>query len=248
MSAFARRWPEARALDEATRWPHSGGMAAPPPADARAQPGESTGGWLARKTKELLLGTPVEPVDPAKIHISQVADEVFNPGTINATANCGPTSVIMAIRLCGRPVPGEDVYTGEDLVLHVRALATGGSTDRLRGTHNLHLQRVLELAGCRWTLLRDVRDVLKRVRERGEPVIMAGNPAVPTTYTARFPYYDIRRYDSGHWIVVSRYVPERGTYIVNDPQSTIGPVEVTERELIAFDSKDGGFGIAVRPA
>jgi hypothetical protein len=129
----------------------------------------------------------------------------------------------------------------------VRKLATG-NTNRLGGTHNLHLQRVLELADCRWTVLHDVRDMLARVRERGEPVIMAGNPAVPTTYTARFPYYDIRRYDNGHWIVVSRYVRERGTYIVNDPQSVIGPVEVTAQELAAFDSKDGGFGLAVRPA
>lgn len=217
------------------------------PAHPRSRP-ESTGGWLARKTKEFLLGTPVELADPAKIHISQVADEVYNPGSPNSSANCGPASVIMAIRLVGKQVPGEDRYRGEDLVLYVRSLGTGGSTDRWRGTHNLHLQHVLERAGCRWRILKDVRDILRTVREKGEPVIMAGNPAVPTTYTARFPYYDIRRYDNGHWIVVSRYVPERRTYIVNDPQSTIGPVEVTERELIAFNSKDGGFGIAVRPA
>lgn len=221
-------------------------MAAGSPPRQQAR-GESTGGWLARKAKELLLGTPVPVVDPASVHISQVADEVYNPGSPNATANCGPASVIMAIRLAGRPVPGEDRFRGEDLVLYVRKLATGG-TNRLRGTHNLHLQRVLELAGCRWSLHHDVRDILRRVREHGEPVIMAGNPAVPTTYTARFPYYDIRRYDNGHWIVVSRYVPERGTYVINDPQSTIGPVEVTAAELVAFDSKDGGFGISVRPA
>ncbi|MCW2959929.1 MAG: hypothetical protein JWM25_935 [Thermoleophilia bacterium] len=220
-------------------------MAANPGTDQRAP--ESSGGWLARKTREFLLGTPVEPIDPASVHISQVADEVYNPGSPNATANCGPTSVIMAIRLVGKPVPGADRFRGEDLVLYVRQLGTG-NIDRLDGTHNLHLQRVLELADCRWTVLHDVRDMLARVRERGEPVIMAGNPAVPTTYTARFPYYDIRRYDSGHWIVVSRYVPERGTYIVNDPQSVIGPVEVTAQELVAFDSRDGGFGLAVRPA
>jgi len=209
---------------------------------------ESTGGWLARKAREALLGTPVEPIDPAKIHISQVADEVYNPGSPNASANCGPTSVIMAIRLVGRKVPGEDRYKGEDLVLHVRQLATR-QTDRWKGTNNIHLQHVLEQADCAWTILRDVRDMLRRVRERGEPVIMGGNPTNPGCYTARFPYYDIRRYDSGHWIVVSRYVPERRTYIINDPQSTIGPVEVTAEELVAFDrGPNGQFGIAVRPA
>jgi hypothetical protein len=218
-----------------------------PATQQRDQP-ESTGGWLARKAKELLLGTPVQLADPAAVHISQVADEVYNSGSPNASANCGPASVIMAIRLVGRPVPGEDRLRGEDLILHVRSLMTGGSTDRWKGTNNLNIQHVLERAGCRWAILHDVRDMLRRVRERGEPVIMGGNPAVPTTYTARFPYYDIRRYDAGHWIVVSRYVPERGTYIVNDPQSTIGPVEVTAAELVAFDSRDGGFAIAVRPA
>lgn len=209
---------------------------------------DPTGGWFARTAREFLFGKPVELVDPGSVHISQVADEVYNPGSPNSSANCGPASVIMAIRLVGATVPGEDRLRGEDLVLHVRALATGGSTDRWRGTHNLHLQHVLDLAGCRWTVLRDVRDMLRRVRERGEPVIMAGNPAARDTYTARFPYYDIRRYDNGHWIVVSRYVPERRTYVVNDPQSTIGPVEVTAQELVAFDRTDGGFGIAVRPA
>lgn len=208
----------------------------------------SSGGWLARKAKEFLLGTPVEAIDPAKIHISQVADEVYNSGSPNSSANCGPASVIMAIRLVGRRVPGEEKgLRGEDLILHVRALATGGSIDRWKGTNNLNLQHVLKEAGCTWRVLRDVRDMLRWVRERNEPVIMGGNPAVPTTYTARFPYYDIRRYDSAHWIVVSRYVPERGTFIVNDPQSTIGPVEVTAAELVAFDSRDGSFGIAVQP-
>lgn len=228
-------------------------MAPPPQAahahahdDTSAAAPESKGGWLARRAKEFLLGTPVEPVDPAKIHIAQVADEVYNPGSPNASANCGPASVIMAIRLTGRPVPGEDRYRGEDLVLYVRRLATGG-TDRWTGTNNLHLQRVIDQAGCNARVMHDVHDMLNRVRQHGEPVIMGGNPWHPQTYTARFPYHDIRRYDSGHWIVVSRYVPERGTYIVNDPQSTIGPVEVTAAELVAFDSRDGGFGIAVSP-
>ncbi|MCW2974053.1 MAG: hypothetical protein JWN72_2326, partial [Thermoleophilia bacterium] len=197
-------------LDEASVWPQSGAMAPPPASNAHAAPhpphgtdGETRGGWFARRAKELLLGTPVEPVDPAKIHIAQVADEVYNPGSPNASANCGPASVIMAIRLAGRPVPGEDRYRGEDLVLYVRSLATGG-TDRWKGTNNIHLQRVIELAGCSARVLHDVRDMLRRVKDHGEPVIMGGNPSHPQTYTARFPYYDIRRYDSGHWIVVSR--------------------------------------------
>ena len=224
-------------------------MAGGSPSHQQQQRPDAGGGWFARKAKEFLLGTPVELADPAKIHITQVEDEVYNATSTYASANCGPASVIMAIRMVNRPVPGEELgLKGEALMLHVRALATGGSTDRWRGTHNLHLQHVLDKAGCRWSILEDVRDMLRRVREQGQPVIMAGNPAVRTTYTARCPYYDIRRYDNGHWIVVSRYVPERGTYIVNDPQSTIGPVEVTAAELVAFDSKDGGFGIAVRPA
>lgn len=205
---------------------------------------QTPGFW--QRTREFLLGTPVELADPAAIHISQVADEVFNPGSPNATANCGPASVIMAIRLVGRPVPGENRYRGEDLILYIRQLATRNA-NRLVGTNNLHLQRVLEQAGCSWRVLRDVRDILAAAKA-GEPVIMAGNPTNRGCYTDRYDYLDIRRWDSGHWIVVSRYVPERGTYIVNDPQSVIGPVEVTADELIAFNRRDGDFGIAVRPA
>jgi hypothetical protein len=59
---------------------------------------------------------------------------------------------------------------------------------------------------------------------------------------------DIRRWDSGHWIVISRWNQDTRTYTVNDPQSTIGPIEATAKELIAFSSKDGGFGIALKRA
>ena len=72
---------------------------APPPQAARAHAHddtsaaapESKGGWFARRAKEFLLGTPVEPVDPAKIHIAQVADEVYNPGSPNASAIARPS-------------------------------------------------------------------------------------------------------------------------------------------------------------
>jgi hypothetical protein len=77
---------------------------------------------------------------------------------------------------------------------------------------------------------------------------MAGNPTNPGAYTQRFDYFEIRRWDSGHWILVSRWNPERRTYTVNDPQSVIGPVEVTANELKAFSARDGDFGIAVRIA
>lgn len=181
--------------------------------------------------------------DPAAIHISQVGDEVYNATAPGATANCGPTAVLMAIRLVGRDVPGSERYRGEALVEYVRYLGTG-NTNKLVGTTNLHLQRVLELSGCHWRVLEHPTDILRAVRG-GEPVIMAGNPTAPGCYTARYDYIDIRRWDSGHWIVVSRFNPERGTYTVNDPQSTIGPIEATDAELRAFSAKDGDFGIVV---
>jgi hypothetical protein len=193
-----------------------------------------------------LLGTPEVPPDPAAIHISQVGDEVFNATAANATANCGPTAVIMAIRLLGLPVPGENQYRGEDLVDFIRTMATGRS-ETMSGTTNVDLQRVLAKAGATWRVLTHPKDMLRAVVE-GEPVIMAGNPSVPGCYTARFSYFDIRRWDGGHWILVSRYNPESRTYTVNDPQSVIGPVEATADELRAFTSKDGNFGIAVRRA
>ena len=184
--------------------------------------------------------------DPAEIHISQVGDEVYNPGAPGATANCGPTTVLMAIRLLGLDVPGAERYRGEELVTYVRLIATG-KADCLVGTTNVHLQRVLTQSGCAYRVLRHPKDMLAAVR-RGEPVIMAGNPTAAGCYTHRFDYIDIRRWDGGHWILVSRYNPERATYTVNDPQSTIGPIEVTDRELHAFNSRDGDFGIAVRRA
>lgn len=201
---------------------------------------------FAQKAKEWLVGMPQEGVlaDPAKIHISQVGDEVFNAAAQNATANCGPAAVIMAIRMLNLPVPGDERYKGEHLIEYIRVMATG-QADRMRGTTNVDLQRVLAQAGASWRILTHPKDMLRAV-VNGEPVIMAGNPSVAGCYTKRFSYFDIRRWDSGHWILVSQYNPETRLFTVNDPQSVIGPVDVTADELYAFNSRDGDFGIAVR--
>jgi hypothetical protein len=200
-----------------------------------------------QKVHGFLWGDPAAGMrEPAEIHISQVGDEVYNAGAPNATANCGPATVLMAVRLFGLDVPGAERYRGEDLIAYVRQMMTG-NTDRLVGTNNLHLDRVLKLSGISSRVLRHPKDMLSAVR-RGEPVIMGGNPTVPGGYTARFDYIDIRRWDSGHWVLVARHNPDRNTYTVNDPQSTIGPIEATGAELTAFSSRDGNFGLALRRA
>lgn len=196
------------------------------------------------KAKEFLIGKPIEICDPASIHVSQVGDEVYNSGAAASSANCGPVAVIMAIRLLGLELPGSQNLRGEDLVRFVRMRATGNTDSRV-GTSNLHLQRIIELAGGTSRTLRDPRDMLAVV-QRGEPVIMRGNPTHPSCYTRRFDYIDIRRWDAPHWILVSRYNAGRNTYTINDPQSVIGPVEATASELLAYGSRDGSFGIVVR--
>ncbi len=202
-----------------------------------------SGFW--QQTKRFLVGDEsAGRIDPAKIHLSQVGDEVFNAGAAAATANCGPATVIMAIRLVGASVPGEDRFGGEDLVKHVRLLATG-NTNTLTGTNNIELQRVLEKAGLKWKIVRDVTAALRAVTE-GTPVILAGNPTAAGCYTERFDYIDLRRWDSGHWILVSRWNHDSRTFTVNDPQSVIGPIEATAKELKAFgNTPEGNFAIQV---
>lgn len=184
-----------------------------------------------------------EPPTPEEVHISQVGDEVFNAQAPGATANCGPASLIMALRLQGLPVPGEDDKSGEALIEHIRYLGTG-STDRLVGTTNLHLKRVANSVGASTRTLTHPKDMLRAVTE-GDVVIMGGNPAVAETYTRRYDYLDIRRYDSGHWIVISRWNKDDKSFTVNDPQSVIGPINASVDELYAFNSKDGGVGLAI---
>ncbi len=196
------------------------------------------------KAKVFLIGKPIEIRDPATIHISQVGDEVYNAGAAASSANCGPVAVIMAIRLLGLELPGSQHLRGEELVRFVRLRATGNTDSRV-GTSNLHLQRIIELAGGTSRTLRDPRDILAAVR-KGEPVIMRGNPTHPACYTRRFEYVDIRRWDAPHWILVSRFNAARNTFTVNDPQSVIGPIEATAEELLSYGSRDGNFGIAVR--
>ncbi len=193
--------------------------------------------------KRLVIGDDNGPPSPATVHLSQVGDEMYNDSAGAATANCGPASVIMAVRLVGREVPGGDTLSGEALIDHIRQLATS-SSNRLAGTTNLHLQRILTMSECQWRVLTHPKDILMAV-VNGDVVILAGNPTTPGCYTERYDYIDVRRWNGGHWIVVSAYLPEKRRYVVNDPQSVIGPLEVTADELIAFTSRDGGLGIAV---
>jgi hypothetical protein len=201
---------------------------------------------ILQKAKHALVGEETPPPTPAQVHISQVGDEIYNSSAPNATANCGPASVIMALRLIGREVPGADQYQGEDLVEYVRYLATG-NTNRLVGTTNVHLQKIIQMSGASYRQLTHPKDMLRAVL-RGAPVIMAGNPTAKGAYPERYDYIDVRRWDSGHWIVVSNYDADKQEFVVNDPQSTIGPIYATTQQLYAFSAVDGNFGLAIDPA
>ena len=55
----------------------------------------------------------------------------------------------------------------------------------------------------------------------------------------------IYQFDGAHWVAVTGYNSSTGKYIVNDPLSQIGAIEVSESELRKYANGNGHLGIAV---
>ena len=70
--------------------------------------------------------------------------------------------------------------------------------------------------------------------QAGHPVVLAGNGTFPAS-----------SYKDGHFVTVSGYNADTGTYTVNDPTGK-GPVEVTKEQLEAYARGQGGiYGVAI---
>lgn len=177
---------------------------------------------------------------PATAHIAQFRG-AYNPDGPSMAPNCGPASVAMALRLVGLDVPGYSGQRSNDVLTKARIIATGRNDTRV-GTTDTELERVVTAAGGRWSESSNLNQLLGWVQQ-GYPVILAGNPS--GAWNKRFPSNQIYPYNGGHWVTVSGFNRSTGNYIVNDPLSQIGPIEVPPRELSQYMSRNGGLGIAV---
>ncbi len=189
-----------------------------------------------RKVMEIWAGRR----DPRTVHVSQVPSK-FNPRPTPGNRDCGPASVVMALRMVGVDIPGVATASApQRLINRVRKLA--GNTNSGSATTNFELERALARSGVTTREINDA-DSIKDAIVAGRPVILNGNPRHAGAYGWKFSASQMLPYNGGHWIVVSGWDERSHTFIINDPLSTIGAVKVTPGQLEAY--RGGSLGIEV---
>ncbi len=207
-----------------------------------------------------LLGefiNPVSSVDQAaRLQINQF-DAEKQVGGDGVNSNCGPTSLVMALRGLGLSLPGE-ASTGKvgelvDLARKVMTHDSGrdgvtGSGKRAEYEHNFYtdfddMKRGARAAGASTRMIaEDAQSILSALKS-GARVIVSG------TFSGKsnLPWTGDRGPDNNgapgnatkHIVTVSGYNQETGRFIINDPARRT-PVEVTGAQLESFMSGNAG--------
>jgi len=178
--------------------------------------------------------------NPRSVHVSQVPSK-YNKTPAAGNKDCGPVSVVMALKLVGRSVPGVvGTAAPQKLVNRVRQLT--GNTANTAATTNHELERALGASGATSREIASFAAVKASVLA-GKPVILNGNPGNAGAYGSKFTSAQMTKYNGGHWIVVSGYDTKNGQFIINDPLSKVGPVKVSAAQLEAY--RGGSMGIEV---
>lgn len=200
---------------------------------------------------------PVSSVDQAaRLQINQF-DAEKQVGGDGVNSNCGPTSLVMALRGLGLSLPGESSTgkVGELVDLARKVMTNDSSRDgvtsngkRAENEHNLYtdfddLKRGARAAGASTRMIaEDAQSILSALRS-GARVIVSGTFAGKTN----LPWTGDRGPDNNsapgnatmHIVTVSGYNQESGRFIINDPARRT-PVEVTGSELERFMSGNAG--------
>jgi peptidoglycan hydrolase-like protein with peptidoglycan-binding domain len=227
-------------------------------ATARAEQNKQAGGSLSAMRQEL-VGTirqtdeyrAAHPIGSGTVGTTEDANEYFLTqwgGTPYNSANgapygyndCGPTSTVMALSSIGlmeRPSP-ENASTTIDAV---RDAAIGRDTTQSQRMGFGSLKNAVEAYGGRTQMLSGGIPGIDEALERGNPVIIGGNPwqAWGATERANGNYLNSRD-PGGHFCTILGKT-ENGKYIVGDPLVKNGTIEVTKEQLETF-FRNGGFG------
>lgn len=160
--------------------------------------------------------------------------------------NCGPASIVNALRLVGLDIPGFRGERTQAVIDAARILATGVN-DPSRATTKQQQAAAMRAAGADVTATSSLGEGLRAVRA-GAVLLIGGDRAA-----AGWP----RRPDdppptkvAPHAAVVARYVQGEDRYVVFDP-ALLAPVRVDARQLAAFTQAVAGdqmlrLGLVVR--
>jgi len=194
-------------------------------------------------------------------HINQFEAE-RQVGGNGANANCGPTSLVMALHQLGLGVAGETASTssGEAVDLARLSMVTSSAKDgvdasgrRVDAEHNSYtnfseLARGATEAGARSERIDPDASSIIRALQRGASVIVSG------TFAGKYPlpWTGDRGSDNqsapgnatAHIIKVGAYDPSTQLFTINDP-ARLKPHQVTAAALERFMSGNAG-ALAVR--
>jgi hypothetical protein len=162
--------------------------------------------------------------------MSQVNHPQYNPNGPWRSNNCGPASLAMALRAFGVPANGATVQRPGDIerfIDETRFLMQGHRNDGAL-THPDDIHRGAAAAGLHTQTTSGI-DAIDRALAEGKMVVSLGNPA---GYHARVGSNNAYYYNGLHFVLVTG---KRGdNYIINDPLSKVGPLEISRQELTNY--------------
>ena len=160
-------------------------------------------------------------------------------GSISSAANCGPTSVAMAIESFGIYVP-----TAQSRVLAMRAM---GISDPFSGTTLESLRAVAETYGLQGLDLHENGRYKKWSLEDVRAHLRAGHPVIPQLRYRMMPGREWLWVSYDHYVVITGMVGD--DFIINDPVGLNGHGErvLTASELTRawMNSDFPGAGMAI---
>jgi len=181
-------------------------------------------------------------IDPQAIHMNQ-----FEEDPNGRNADCGPTSLAMALNGVGLEPKGADENSSNlDTITAARSSmytdSEGNTVNadkdgvdengvRVEGEHSTYttltaIERGAENSGANAEQIGGMDNVTQQIQD-GNPVVLLGQGTIPPS-----------DYKDGHYVTVSGYNSETGKYIVNDPTGK-GPVEVSRDDLMNYAAAEG---------
>ena len=204
-------------------------------------------GWMpTSRLAGVAPGTRMREValaHPKAFFKRQVFHSVWNPTGPSTSGNCAPASLAIAAKALGKEPPDLDVEESIDRVRKLMGKASdsgGANLDQVRtGVEKLGLKYVAMAKGGLETQL-----------GKGRLVVLVGTPGdggggSSTAYqkafaTAGYAY----TFDGRHSILVMA-LRASGKYLVADPLSKLGPLELTRSQMHDFYARWGGEGTSI---
>lgn len=183
---------------------------------------------------------PSAPRDPYAFFISQVPDSRWNPNATKGNANCGPTSLAMALRALGmQPLGLLNTKDPEAWIDQTRWLMERDKNDFRLTSDDQVLNGALQ-SGARAEKVRGV-DGVEHAISQGKLVVVAGNPV---SYQDRLSKAQYDHFNNGHFILVSAIQGDRVT--IHDPQAHVPSFDISRAELQAYMGyKNWNAGVSV---